>query len=45
MAFIYRNKDNSKKTPLGIHCAPLGTHERFIGFLIVASPRLLSQVQ
>jgi threonyl-tRNA synthetase len=23
-----------RKTPLGIHRAPLGTHERFIGFLI-----------
>jgi len=23
-----------KKTPLCIHRAPLGTHERFIGFLI-----------
>jgi threonyl-tRNA synthetase len=27
-------KDNSNKTPLCIHRAPLGTHERFIGFLI-----------
>ncbi len=31
---IYRDKDNSNKTPLCIHRAPLGTHERFIGFLI-----------
>ena len=30
----YRDKDNSQKTPLCIHRAPLGTHERFIGFLI-----------
>ena len=26
--------DNTNKTPLCIHRAPLGTHERFIGFLI-----------
>ncbi len=31
---MYRDKDNSNKTPLCIHRAPLGTHERFIGFLI-----------
>jgi threonyl-tRNA synthetase len=30
----YRDKDNSEKTPLCIHRAPLGTHERFVGFLI-----------
>ena len=30
----YRDKDNSEKTPLCIHRAPLGTHARFIGFLI-----------
>ena len=30
----YRDKDNGNKTPLCIHRAPLGTHERFIGFLI-----------
>ncbi|WCJ58575.1 threonine--tRNA ligase [Fontisphaera persica] len=30
----YRDRDNSMKTPLCIHRAPLGTHERFIGFLI-----------
>jgi len=30
----YTDKDGSKKTPLCIHRAPLGTHERFIGFLI-----------
>jgi threonyl-tRNA synthetase len=31
---VYHDKDNSDKTPLCIHRAPLGTHERFIGFLI-----------
>jgi hypothetical protein len=31
---VYRDKDNTNKTPLCIHRAPLGTHERFIGFLI-----------
>ena len=30
----YRDKDNSNKTPLCIHRAPLGTHEIYIGFLI-----------
>ena len=30
----YKDKDNTSKTPLCIHRAPLGTHERFIGFLI-----------
>jgi threonyl-tRNA synthetase len=30
----YKDRDNSLKTPLCIHRAPLGTHERFIGFLI-----------
>jgi threonyl-tRNA synthetase len=30
----YRDRDNTAKTPLVIHRAPLGTHERFIGFLI-----------
>ncbi len=30
----YKDKDNTNKTPLCIHRAPLGTHERFIGFLI-----------
>ena len=30
----YRDSDNTEKTPLCIHRAPLGTHERFIGFLI-----------
>jgi threonyl-tRNA synthetase len=31
---VYKDRDNSEKTPLCIHRAPLGTHERFIGFLI-----------
>jgi threonyl-tRNA synthetase len=30
----YTDSDNTKKTPLCIHRAPLSTHERFIGFLI-----------
>ena len=30
----YTDVDGSAKTPLCIHRAPLGTHERFIGFLI-----------
>ncbi len=30
---VYRDRDNADKTPLCIHRAPLGTHERFIGFL------------
>lgn len=30
----YTDKDSTEKTPLCIHRAPLGTHERFIGFLI-----------
>ena len=30
----YTNKDNHAETPLIIHRAPLGTHERFIGFLL-----------
>jgi threonyl-tRNA synthetase len=31
---VYRDRDNTEKTPLCIHRAPLGTHERFIGFLL-----------
>jgi threonyl-tRNA synthetase len=31
---VYRDRDNVDKIPLCIHRAPLGTHERFIGFLI-----------
>ena len=30
----YTTQDNSSETPLIIHRAPLGTHERFIGFLL-----------
>jgi threonyl-tRNA synthetase len=30
----YKDKDNKEKIPICIHRAPLGTHERFIGFLI-----------
>jgi threonyl-tRNA synthetase len=30
----YTNKDNAPDIPLIIHRAPLGTHERFIGFLL-----------
>ncbi|HEY5953157.1 MAG TPA: threonine--tRNA ligase, partial [Terrimicrobiaceae bacterium] len=33
-ALTYKDRDNTEKTPLCIHRAPLGTHERFIGFLI-----------
>ena len=31
---VYKTRENTDKTPLCIHRAPLGTHERFIGFLI-----------
>jgi len=30
----YTTQDNTSETPLIIHRAPLGTHERFIGFLL-----------
>ncbi len=30
----YTDRDGTRKTPAIIHRAPLGTHERFIGFLI-----------
>jgi len=30
----YTNRDNTSEVPLIIHRAPLGTHERFIGFLL-----------
>jgi threonyl-tRNA synthetase len=30
----FTNKDNQPEVPLIIHRAPLGTHERFIGFLL-----------
>ncbi len=45
----YTDKDGTKKTPAIIHRAPLGTHERFVGFLIEhfkgAFPLWLSPVQ
>jgi len=45
----YTDTDATEKTPLVIHRAPLGTHERFIGFLIEhhagAFPVWLSPVQ
>lgn len=31
---VYRTRENTEAIPLCIHRAPLGTHERFIGFLI-----------
>jgi threonyl-tRNA synthetase len=30
----YTTRENAQETPICIHRAPLGTHERFIGFLI-----------
>ncbi len=45
----YKDSDGTEKTPLCIHRAPLGTHERFIGFLIEhyggAFPTWLAPVQ
>jgi threonyl-tRNA synthetase len=45
----YTDRDGTKKIPAIIHRAPLGTHERFIGFLIEhfagAFPVWLSPVQ
>jgi threonyl-tRNA synthetase len=45
----YMDKDGVEKTPVIIHRAPLGSHERFIGFLIEhfggAFPTWLSPVQ
>jgi len=45
----YTDNDGKQKTPLCIHRAPLGTHERFIGFLIEhfagAFPLWLAPVQ
>jgi threonyl-tRNA synthetase len=45
----YTDADGKRKTPVVIHRAPLGTHERFIGFLIEhfagAFPVWLSPVQ
>jgi len=45
----YTDSDGHRKTPVVIHRAPLGTHERFIGFLIEhyagAFPTWLSPIQ
>jgi threonyl-tRNA synthetase len=45
----YTDADGKRKTPVVIHRAPLGTHERFIGFLIEhfagAFPLWLSPIQ
>jgi len=45
----YTSQDGTEKTPIIIHRAPLGSHERFIGFLIEhfggAFPTWLSPVQ
>ncbi len=45
----YTDTDGKMKTPLCIHRAPLGTHERFIGFLIEhyggAFPTWLAPIQ
>lgn len=45
----YVNQKGAEETPLCIHRAPLGTHERFIGFLIEhyagAFPLWLSPIQ
>src|SRR3989344_8152244 len=45
----YTDKDGTEKTPVIIHRAPLGSHERFIGFLIEhfggSFPTWLSPVQ
>lgn len=45
----YTDKDGTEKTPVIIHRAPLGSHERFIGFLIEhfagAFPMWLAPVQ
>lgn len=34
LGLTFRNAQNELETPICIHRAPLGTHERFIGFLI-----------
>jgi len=34
--FVYKDRDTTEKTPLCIHRAPLGTHERFIGIGAIA---------
>ena len=46
---VYMSEEGKEETPLCIHRAPLGTHERFIGFLIEhyagAFPLWLAPVQ
>ncbi|MEK7136885.1 MAG: threonine--tRNA ligase [Patescibacteria group bacterium] len=34
LGLSYTDRDGSEKVPLCIHRAPLGTHERFVGFLL-----------
>lgn len=49
MGLVYTDEHGNEKHPLVIHRAPLGTHERFIGFLIEhfggAFPAWLAPVQ
>lgn len=49
MNLVYTDENGQEKNPLIIHRAPLGTHERFIGFLIEhfggAFPTWLAPVQ
>lgn len=49
MGLVYTDENGLEKNPLIIHRAPLGTHERFIGFLIEhfggAFPTWLAPVQ
>ena len=49
MGLVYTGADNTEHTPYVIHRAPLGTHERFVAFLIehfgAAFPTWLAPVQ
>lgn len=49
MGLVYTGADNAEHTPYVIHRAPLGTHERFVAFLIehfgAAFPSWLAPVQ
>ena len=49
MGLTYKDKDGTDKVPYIIHRAPLGTHERFVSFLIEhyggAFPTWLAPVQ
>ncbi|MFT5685629.1 MAG: threonyl-tRNA synthetase [Myxococcota bacterium] len=49
MGLVYTGADNAEHTPYVIHRAPLGTHERFVAFLIehfgAAFPTWLAPVQ